>query len=230
MSFPNDLPYNTEPWLNGAPGPLEYPTYPPKPLSTFSPVQEGPQISDPELLSLHLQNGAAQMNPMFPETPRLSRSDFNSSPTDGAYPYTHTHPHAHSPDYTIMHHPRDVAYGTTARLQPKPTSYNPYYSQATPIEPALPTRETYQIHRRTSSASSASSPTYNDRSFQQGGFKCEWKGCRYTGAFGRIFELRRHVETQHISPNSYGCPNARCRKGYNRKDNLEEHMRRAHDM
>lgn len=227
---PNDLPYNTDPWLNRGTGALEYPAYPHEPLSTFSPVQEDLQISDPELLSFHMQSGAANMNPPFPETPRPSRSDFNSSPTNGAYPYTHTHPNGYSPDYArTHHHPRDVAYGTTARLQPRPTRYNPCYSPNTPLEAALP-RETYPIHSRTSSLSSASSPTYNERSSLHAGFRCKWEGCRYTGAFGRKFELKRHVETQHIFPNSFECLNSRCNKVYNRKDNLEEHMRRAHDM
>ncbi|KAJ5652768.1 hypothetical protein N7507_010194 [Penicillium longicatenatum] len=230
MSFHNDLPYNMDPWLSRAQGALEYPTYPHEPLSTLSPVQEGLHISDPELLSFPLQNGAEHMNPTFPETPRLSRSHFDSPSTEGAYPYTPTQPLAHSPDFTRMHQSRDVAYGTIARLQPKPTSYSPCYSPNTPIEPALPTRDNYPIHRRTSSASSASSPTYIDRSFQQSGWKCEWRGCRYTGAFGRKFELKRHVETQHIFRNAFECPDPRCRKGYNRKDNLEEHLRRAHDM
>ncbi|KAJ5537686.1 hypothetical protein N7494_007165 [Penicillium frequentans] len=231
MSFPNDLPYNTNPWLGRAPGGLEYPTYPHEPLSTFSPVQESFELSEPDLLSFHMESGTAHMNHAFPETPRPSRSDFHTSPTDGAYPYTHAHPHAHSPDYARMHHhPRDVPYGTSARLQPKPTSYNPGYSPNAPIESALP-KETYPTHRRTSSASSASSSIYNDRSFQQGRFKCKWEGCRYTGAFGRKFELKRHVDTQHISPNSFPCPDPRCGKGYNRRDNLEEHLRRAaHDV
>lgn len=59
-------------------------------------------------------------------------------------------------------------------------------------------------------------------------FKCHWKGCRYNGTFGRSTELKRHVETQHISPNAFKCPYRGCNKSYNREDNLKTHVRRAH--
>ncbi|KAB8225868.1 hypothetical protein BDV33DRAFT_198280 [Aspergillus novoparasiticus] len=61
-----------------------------------------------------------------------------------------------------------------------------------------------------------------------GRVKCEWKGCTYTGLFARKAELKRHVETQHISPNSYECPEPRCVRTFNRRDNLDEHLRRTH--
>ncbi|KAE8349484.1 hypothetical protein BDV28DRAFT_151834 [Aspergillus coremiiformis] len=61
-----------------------------------------------------------------------------------------------------------------------------------------------------------------------GPYKCEWKNCRYLGGFGRKAELRRHVETKHISPGFYECPEESCRRPFNREDNLREHLRRAH--
>lgn len=72
---------------------------------------------------------------------------------------------------------------------------------------------------------SASAPS----SSSQGNFKCEWRGCKYAGAFGRRAELKRHIETKHVYPNNFQCHFARCRKQYNRKDNLEEHLKRSHD-
>ncbi|KAJ5798460.1 uncharacterized protein N7503_007756 [Penicillium pulvis] len=56
--------------------------------------------------------------------------------------------------------------------------------------------------------------------------KCHWKGCRYTGTFGRKAELKRHVETQHIFPKAYKCP--KCGRPCNRDDNLNGHLRRVH--
>ncbi|GAB1200297.1 hypothetical protein APSETT444_009667 [Aspergillus pseudonomiae] len=58
--------------------------------------------------------------------------------------------------------------------------------------------------------------------------KCEWKGCTYTGLFARKAELKRHVETQHISPSSHECPEPTCMRTFNRRDNLDEHLRRTH--
>ncbi|KAJ5261259.1 hypothetical protein N7478_011854 [Penicillium angulare] len=59
--------------------------------------------------------------------------------------------------------------------------------------------------------------------------KCHWKGCRYNGTFGRSTELKRHVETQHISPNAFRCSFLGCSKSYNREDNLKSHSKRVHD-
>lgn len=59
-------------------------------------------------------------------------------------------------------------------------------------------------------------------------FKCKWEGCKYSGYFTRETELVRHVKCVHISPRSYLCPVAGCRKVCNRKDNLDEHLRRLH--
>lgn len=56
--------------------------------------------------------------------------------------------------------------------------------------------------------------------------KCHWEGCRYNGTFGRKAELKRHVETQHISPKAYKCP--KCGRPCNRDDNLNGHLRRVH--
>ncbi|KAJ5652767.1 hypothetical protein N7507_010193 [Penicillium longicatenatum] len=56
--------------------------------------------------------------------------------------------------------------------------------------------------------------------------KCDWKGCRYTGTFGRKAELKRHVDTQHISPRAYKCP--KCGRPHNRDDNMNGHLRRVH--
>ncbi|OJJ34612.1 hypothetical protein ASPWEDRAFT_42586 [Aspergillus wentii DTO 134E9] len=57
---------------------------------------------------------------------------------------------------------------------------------------------------------------------------CEWKNCNYAGSFRRPAELMRHVQTKHISPRSYKCWKGECKAKFNRKDNLEEHLRRVH--
>ncbi|KAL5356397.1 hypothetical protein BJX96DRAFT_105859 [Aspergillus floccosus] len=59
-------------------------------------------------------------------------------------------------------------------------------------------------------------------------FRCQWKDCAYSGSFGRRTELRRHVETQHLAPSAYRCSERGCGRLFNRRDNLDEHLRRVH--
>ncbi|KAE8383842.1 hypothetical protein BDV26DRAFT_2190 [Aspergillus bertholletiae] len=61
-------------------------------------------------------------------------------------------------------------------------------------------------------------------------FRCGWKGCKYNGTFGRKAELMRHIDALHVSPHSYDCPVQKCPKVFNRRDNLLEHIRRAHGI
>ncbi|BCR87532.1 uncharacterized protein ACHE_40096A [Aspergillus chevalieri] len=61
-----------------------------------------------------------------------------------------------------------------------------------------------------------------------GPVKCEWKGCTYPDVFSRRIELKRHVETKHIFPRSYECPEPGCQKLFNRGDNLRQHLHRMH--
>ncbi|KAJ5652766.1 hypothetical protein N7507_010192 [Penicillium longicatenatum] len=44
-------------------------------------------------------------------------------------------------------------------------------------------------------------------------YKCQWKGCQYTGTFGRKADLMRHVETRHVCPKAYKCSFPGCSKG-----------------
>ncbi|KAJ5697579.1 hypothetical protein N7488_011263 [Penicillium malachiteum] len=61
-----------------------------------------------------------------------------------------------------------------------------------------------------------------------GPFKCKWEDCRYPGVFARKAVLMRHIETQHVTPKSFECPDKLCDRSFNRKDNMEEHWRRVH--
>lgn len=58
-----------------------------------------------------------------------------------------------------------------------------------------------------------------------GTFACAWKGCEHQGNFNRKMDLKRHVDISHIFPSKFQCPVELCRKTFNRKDNLESHMR-----
>ncbi|GAM38744.1 hypothetical protein TCE0_033r09724 [Talaromyces pinophilus] len=53
--------------------------------------------------------------------------------------------------------------------------------------------------------------------------KCEWKGCTFPRPFRRDAELMRHIKTIHIARDAYKCPV--CRKGFGRKDRMEDHRR-----
>ncbi|KAJ5116747.1 hypothetical protein N7456_001095 [Penicillium angulare] len=93
----------------------------------------------------------------------------------------------------------------------------------------------YPTQKPPKSDSNITNANETDRPYSKSGtpchtstFQCHWKGCRYNGTFGRSTELKRHVETQHISPNAFSCPYRGCNKSYNREDNLKSHVRRAH--
>ncbi|KAB8257133.1 hypothetical protein BDV32DRAFT_152642 [Aspergillus pseudonomiae] len=61
-------------------------------------------------------------------------------------------------------------------------------------------------------------------------YRCEWAGCRYTGVFGRKEDLKRHIFKIHVSPRSYECPVANCRRAFNRNDNLQSHLKTVHPI
>nr|KMM68468.1 hypothetical protein CPAG_04795 [Coccidioides posadasii RMSCC 3488] len=62
-----------------------------------------------------------------------------------------------------------------------------------------------------------------------GTFTCGWNGCKYKGTFQRTEDLIRHVRSIHVQANSYPCPVEGCHRPFNRKDNLDMHIRRRHD-
>ncbi|KAF4771817.1 hypothetical protein N7455_008065 [Penicillium solitum] len=59
-------------------------------------------------------------------------------------------------------------------------------------------------------------------------YQCNWKDCKYRGVFSRKGVLMRHIETQHVSPYSIGCPV--CGKLFSRRDNMTEHLGRIHSQ
>ena len=231
MSFSNDIPFNVaDAWLSRAPGDSQY-LFPndQHAAQAFSPTHDEP-FPQRDIFSLPMHSEPS-LEPAFPSTPATSRSVSNTSPTEErGYSF------GPSPDYTHPLYQRDTGYGTLARQ--RPIAYSPPFQQAVPLSPAPtphPHPHPHRLHRRSSSVAHYPTEGYPTEayptergSFHQPGLRCEWKGCRYNGAFGRKFELRRHVETQHISPGSFPCREPTCRMSYNRKDNLEDHMRRAH--
>ncbi|EAU31653.1 predicted protein [Aspergillus terreus NIH2624] len=55
--------------------------------------------------------------------------------------------------------------------------------------------------------------------------QCGWNNCDYNGTFGRKAELMRHIDSKHVSPGAHMCPMPNCGRAFNRKDNLDEHLR-----
>lgn len=68
----------------------------------------------------------------------------------------------------------------------------------------------------------------NNISSKQGPFRCKWFECKSTCQFSSKTTLFRHLETQHLFPGSWECLNEDCDKKFDRKDNMEEHLRRVH--
>ncbi|PWY69664.1 hypothetical protein BO94DRAFT_579153 [Aspergillus sclerotioniger CBS 115572] len=57
-------------------------------------------------------------------------------------------------------------------------------------------------------------------------YPCRWLAC--TKVFQRNSDLIRHVNSLHLSPGSYICP--QCGHICNRKDNLKSHLQNMHGM
>lgn len=58
------------------------------------------------------------------------------------------------------------------------------------------------------------------------GLKCLWMGCSYHGTFRSKATLMRHISAKHVNPGTFKCSS--CDKLFNRKDNLEYHLRAKH--
>ncbi|KAJ5520146.1 hypothetical protein N7463_000599 [Penicillium fimorum] len=61
-----------------------------------------------------------------------------------------------------------------------------------------------------------------------GTFRCEWKDCRYDRLFSRKGVLMRHIETQHVNPRAFKCPDPRCDHASSRRENLKAHRQSIH--
>ncbi|KAJ5766882.1 uncharacterized protein N7511_004498 [Penicillium nucicola] len=68
-------------------------------------------------------------------------------------------------------------------------------------------------------------PQKNDGD-RYGTFRCDWVGCTYDRFFSRKGVLKRHIETQHVSPGAYECPS--CDHTTSRKENLKAHRWSIH--
>ncbi|KAJ5372572.1 hypothetical protein N7517_004578 [Penicillium concentricum] len=83
------------------------------------------------------------------------------------------------------------------------------------------TKRTYRSRRRGSKIKDRDSESY-------GTFKCEWKDCQYDRLFSRKGVLMRHIETQHVNPRAFKCPNPRCNHASSRRENLKAHRQSVH--
>lgn len=62
----------------------------------------------------------------------------------------------------------------------------------------------------------------------EGDLRCEWRGCPSSRSFGRLADLKRHVETFHIARTTYRCAKEGCMRTFKRKDKFKEHIRKSH--
>ncbi|KAL2867395.1 uncharacterized protein BJX67DRAFT_85162 [Aspergillus lucknowensis] len=105
--------------------------------------------------------------------------------------------------------------------QHSPNTYNSGHEAQTPVlVPHSNTRNRNPSHRVSKPSQQSTRPA--------SAIKCEWRGCKYTGTFSRPAQLKRHVDTQHISRSSFACSMPGCERVFHRKDNLAEHLRRVH--
>lgn len=108
----------------------------------------------------------------------------------------------------------------------------------TPSDPYLPTKpaaaEQCPASNHTkatvkSNGSTHSAPRTRKRSYiSPESLKCDHPDCEKRQPFKRRQDLRRNKRTIHDSPGSFVCPYEGCYETKNRKDNLQEHIRRRH--
>ncbi|KAJ5404518.1 hypothetical protein N7509_004389 [Penicillium cosmopolitanum] len=72
------------------------------------------------------------------------------------------------------------------------------------------------------------SPQMHQHVPASGPFQCGWAGCNFRGRFAQKSSLWRHIQTKHIPHDWHLC--AVCRRAFNRRDKVMEHIRTAHGL
>ncbi|OQE27244.1 hypothetical protein PENSTE_c004G00165 [Penicillium steckii] len=91
------------------------------------------------------------------------------------------------------------------------------------IPPAI-----YQSDQISSSNTMLSNPWYAYTRRRSRLFQCKWQDCSYDKAFSSLSTLWRHIQSTHISPSEYTCPECGKEFGLGRGDKLRSHMKVAH--
>ncbi|KAJ5116749.1 hypothetical protein N7456_001097 [Penicillium angulare] len=153
--------------------------------------------------------------PMYPDRQSDLDHEYNMNTNPGLrLPQTMSHEYATAP-YNTRYYDHGTLFSTistSSNTRPLIQTPSDRQSSATSIYGGSHTRQSFAA---TTSQSAE-------------GYRCRWQGCSYTGTFGRSTELKRHVDTQHISPNAFRCSFPGCSKSYNREDNLKSHLKRVH--
>ncbi|KAK2790847.1 hypothetical protein FQN53_008671 [Emmonsiellopsis sp. PD_33] len=105
---------------------------------------------------------------------------------------------------------------------------NPHASKSPEKGISKPTTANGDIVAKSQPSRTSHQKPAQPKANHDGQYKCGWKHCRYTGVFRRKPELMRHIETKHVSPGSYQCPERVCTKSFNRIDNMKKHVERVH--
>lgn len=71
-------------------------------------------------------------------------------------------------------------------------------------------------------------PRKKDSRCQPRSFKCKWQDCSYGRQFSSLPTVWRHIQSIHISPSEYNCPECGKTFGLGRGDKLGNHMKVAH--
>ncbi|KAJ5357582.1 Zinc finger C2H2 [Penicillium brevicompactum] len=59
-----------------------------------------------------------------------------------------------------------------------------------------------------------------------GTYQCNFEGCTYDRLFSRKGVLKRHIQTQHLNPGGFKCP--QCDHASSRKENMKAHRQAVH--
>ncbi|KAJ6137158.1 hypothetical protein N7471_003644 [Penicillium samsonianum] len=188
------------------------PVSPARPFS--NPSRAGPSMSPGHLLSNHhLQNSSAPLEPSF----LMPAASYNLD--------------LYRPNQDVTHHPSLEGNGAA---RPFPTDgvssgFGTTTCAASPSSDCsvqeIPQRNDDGGHCARAGMLCRRRGARRQNS-GHGTFRCNWKDCSYPGMFSRKGVLMRHIETQHVTPRSFGCP--KCDRLFSRKDNMTEHFGRVH--
>lgn len=59
---------------------------------------------------------------------------------------------------------------------------------------------------------------------------CMHPGCPYKKPFGKVHDLKRHMETKHNTEHGYPCPENGCLEVFPRKDKMMQHAKEKHTL
>ncbi|KAE8391926.1 hypothetical protein BDV23DRAFT_62331 [Aspergillus alliaceus] len=89
-------------------------------------------------------------------------------------------------------------------------------------------RTTTTPHNHLTARREDNKESFDDRITESTVLICKWQGCSSSNVFNRAGDLIRHIRYAHVMPLSFKCGIDGCRRSFNRKDNMKQHILTMH--